>query len=76
MSIAQTLVQLVEWWGFVGLFVAAIFILFGIDRIDVASKDAYAFRPLLIPGIVVLWPLVLWRWFVLERGRSSLGRQK
>ena len=27
-----------------------------------ASVGAYAFRPLLLPGLALLWPLVLWRW--------------
>jgi hypothetical protein len=27
-----------------------------------ASTGAYAFRPLLLPGLALLWPLVLWRW--------------
>ena len=47
--------------------VAVLFLFIGLDRIDPAAKDAYAFRPLLIPGIVVIWPLVLWRWWSLEQ---------
>ena len=35
------------------------------------ARGAYAVRPLLVPGIVLLWPLVLWRWAVLaRRGRA------
>lgn len=47
--------------------VAAAFLLFGLDRVDPAARGAYAFRPLLVPGLMLLWPLVLWRWRVLAR---------
>lgn len=49
--------------------VALAFLTFGIERVDPAARGAYAFRPLLLPGLVLLWPLVLWRWRRLERGR-------
>jgi hypothetical protein len=31
------------------------------------ARGAYAFRPLLLPGLVLLWPLALWRWWALTR---------
>jgi hypothetical protein len=58
-------------WATPGLIVAAAFLSFGIDRIDHAAVGAYAFRPLLIPGIILLWPLVAWRWAVLVRQRGE-----
>ncbi len=48
-----------------GALVSILFLVFGIDRIDPAARGAYAFRPLLVPGLVLLWPLVLWRWLAL-----------
>jgi hypothetical protein len=45
---------------------AVAFLLWGIDRIDPAAAGAYAFRPLLFPGIVLLWPVVALRWLTLE----------
>lgn len=54
-------------WATPGLIVAIVFLTVGIDRVDHAAVGAYAFRPLLIPGIVLLWPLVVWRWAVLAR---------
>lgn len=57
-------------WAAIGLVVAIAFLLFGIDRVDEAAHGAYAVRPLLVPGIVVLWPVVLWRWLALERART------
>jgi hypothetical protein len=29
----------------------------------------------LIPGILVIWPLVLWRWYVYEAGIEAPGRR-
>ena len=42
--------------------VAVAFLLFGLDRIDASARGAYAFRPLLVPGLVLLWPLILVEW--------------
>ena len=41
-----------------------------------SARGAYAFRPLLVPGLILLWPLVLWRWWMLTRRAPpvSLGR--
>jgi branched-chain amino acid transport system permease protein len=74
MTVAAALVTLAQAWGVVGLLVAAVFLLWGIDRIDPAAHGAIAFRPLLVPGIVLLWPLVLWRWRRLARAPETAGR--
>lgn len=54
-------------YGALGAAVALAFLTVGIERIDPAARGAYAFRPLLVPGLVLLWPLVLWRWRRLKR---------
>jgi hypothetical protein len=54
-------------WGGIGLAVAVVFLLVGFDKVDPAARDAYAVRPLLLPGLVLLWPLVVWRWIGLSR---------
>jgi hypothetical protein len=54
-----------------GAAVAVAFLLVGIDRIDAAARGSYAVRPILVPGLILLWPLVLWRWIALERARRS-----
>lgn len=59
---AAVLIQMVTGYGAVGAVVAAVFLVWGIGRIDAAARGTWAFRPLLIPGVVLLWPLVLWRW--------------
>jgi len=71
MNTAEAIVGLVRIWFMVGALVAAVFLIIGIDRIDEDARGAYVFRPLLVPGILLIWPLVLWRWWVLETGRSS-----
>ena len=59
---------IMRWWLTIGVFVAVVFLTFGVDRIDEDARGAYVFRPLLVPGILLIWPLVLWRWFRLETG--------
>ena len=51
----------IEAYGGIGALVAAWFLLWRIEAIDPLAHGAYAFRPLLVPGIVLLWPVVLWR---------------
>ncbi len=45
-----------------GVLAGAVFLTAGIGRIDASARGVYAFRPLLLPGVALLWPLVLWRW--------------
>jgi hypothetical protein len=67
---ARIIIQILEYYGYIGLAVAAAFLLFGIERVDEGARRSYAFRPLLIPGCVVLWPLVICRWVAAERQRG------
>ncbi len=69
MDMASLLVNVAWAYGGLGLAVAAAFLTFGIDRIDASARGAVAFRPLLVPGVVLLWPLVLVRWRALARAR-------
>lgn len=71
MSGGETIVWLVQIWLTAGAVVAALFLILGIDRIDEDARGAYVFRPLLVPAVLLIWPLVLWRWFVLETGRDQ-----
>ena len=66
MEIAQALVMAMQTWGIIGAVVAALFLTVGMDRIDEDARGAYIFRPLLIPGVLLIWPLVLWRWWQIE----------
>ena len=62
MTQAEALLEVLRIWASVGAVVAAVFLTIGMDRIDEDARGAYVFRPLLIPGVLVIWPLVLWRW--------------
>ncbi|MDG1208268.1 MAG: hypothetical protein P8I56_18660 [Paracoccaceae bacterium] len=71
METATALVDFAEIYGWIGLSVAIPFLLFGMDRFDEDARGAYMYRPLLLPGVVLIWPLVLWRWVVVETGRDK-----
>ncbi|MEO1008542.1 MAG: hypothetical protein AAFX79_08245 [Planctomycetota bacterium] len=54
----------------VGLLVAIPMAIRGVNRFDGAARDGtWGFRVLAIPGLAVLWPLVLLRW--ISAGASS-----
>ncbi|WP_029064665.1 hypothetical protein [Labrenzia sp. DG1229] len=67
MQTAEFLIDLGRYYLMAGGIVAALFLVIGIDRVEPSAHGSYAFRPLLIPGICLIWPLVLYRWFVLEK---------
>ncbi|WP_371224849.1 hypothetical protein [Roseovarius sp. 2305UL8-3] len=71
MTGAETLILLVQIWGGIGVVVSVTFLTFGLGQIDEDARGAITFRPLLVPGILVLWPLVVWRWWVLATGRDK-----
>lgn len=54
-------------YALAGLAVGMAFLLRGLDRVDPAARGAHAFRPLILPGLVLLWPLVVLRWMRLAR---------
>lgn len=68
---ANFLVWSLSIYGMVGIFIAIVFLVVGIGRVDSNARGNYAFRPILIPGIMVLWPLILARWYILERERRA-----
>ncbi|MGE3246505.1 MAG: hypothetical protein AB7F96_01385 [Beijerinckiaceae bacterium] len=67
MAIAVWLVFIAKVYAAIGIVVAAAFVFFGLDRIDASARGAWSFRPLIVPGVILLWPLVLARWLTLER---------
>lgn len=73
MNSAELVFMIARNWLIIGGVVAAVFLIFGIDRIDEDARGTYIFRPLLVPGVLLIWPLVLWRWYVLETGRDRPG---
>ncbi len=61
-TLAEVLLALAAAYAAAGLAVGIAFLLFGLSRSDPAAQGAYAFRPLLLPGLALFWPLVLRRW--------------
>jgi hypothetical protein len=68
-DMAALILNAVLVYAVIGACLALVFVLWGIDRIDPSAAGAYAFRPLLIPGLVLLWPVAAARWLALERRR-------
>jgi hypothetical protein len=64
---AAAIVACVTIWLVIGFVVGVVFLFLGIGRVDPAARGSYAFRPLLLPGIVLLWPIVALRWYALTR---------
>ena len=56
-----------EIWLAIGGLVGIWFIIWPIGRIDPAARGAYVFRLLLLPGLALLWPFVLYRWRALSQ---------
>lgn len=73
---AQILLTLTRGWLLVGLAVAVVFVAWGADRVEPNARGAWAFRPLLVPGVVLIWPLVLLRWWRLARGWDEARRHR
>lgn len=67
MNTAATLYQILVVYAAIGAALGLAFILVGIESTDRASVGAYAFRPLLLPGLMILWPLVAARWIAARR---------
>ncbi len=52
-----------QWYAVAGLAFAAAFVTRGVGRIDPMAREApWTFRLLIVPGVVVWWPLLLVRW--------------
>jgi hypothetical protein len=50
-------------YALIGAVFAAIFVMFGIHRVDPAAGGApFSFRLIVVPGVAALWPLLLARW--------------
>ncbi|MEM7472242.1 MAG: hypothetical protein AAF340_12900 [Pseudomonadota bacterium] len=75
MNQAEAILLGLRIWGSIGAIVAAVFLTIGMDRIDEDARGAYVFRPLLIPGVLVIWPLVLWRWHIYETGSEAPAKR-
>lgn len=75
MNQAEAILYGLEIWMIIGALIAVVFLTIGIDRIDEDAQGAYVFRLLLVPALLLIWPLVLWRWLVLETGRDAWDKR-
>lgn len=75
METAALIVDLARLWLWAGGAVALAFLFWGLDRVEPNARGAWAFRPLLLPAVLLIWPLVLWRWAVLEAGRDDWAKR-
>jgi hypothetical protein len=66
---AAAIVQVVTIYLAIGVVLGVAFLFVGIGRVDAAARGAFAFRPLLLPGLTLLWPFVAVRWWSLARER-------
>ena len=63
MRTAELLVAILQWYAAAGAVFAALFVTFGIHRVDpVAERAPLGFRLIVLPGAAALWPLLLVRW--------------
>ena len=65
MSIASatTLLTVAAIWCGLGLAVGVPFVVFGVGRVDPSARGgSLGFRLVILPGVVALWPWMLWRW--------------
>ncbi len=74
LQVSQGLLAFCSAYLLVGAFVAFAFITFGLEGVDAAAREAYGFRILIYPGLVLLWPLVVWRWWSIVNGASDKPR--
>lgn len=63
-DLARTCLAAVGGWALAGLLFGLLFIASGgPGRIDPAARTMpWSARLLLLPGLLALWPLVLWKW--------------
>ena len=62
-SIVGTMSWLLLLYGACGLAFGAAFVASGVGRVDAAARGApLAFRLVILPGVVALWPVLAWQW--------------
>ncbi len=76
MNFASSLVIIAQIYCAIGGVVALCFVLIGLGRIDLAARGAFLFRLQIIPGLVLLWPIVIARWVSLEKSGEKRALDK
>jgi hypothetical protein len=61
--IAALLLAVLAGYGLAGMLFSLPFLLRGVGRIDpAAARGTRGFRLAILPGVVMLWPWLAWRW--------------
>ncbi|GHB45440.1 hypothetical protein GCM10007094_38560 [Pseudovibrio japonicus] len=73
MVVAEIIILIAQIYCVIGFIVAIVFITIGLSRVELAARKAYLFRLQILPGLILLWPIVIVRWVALERsGEKAL----
>ncbi|MFS8179988.1 hypothetical protein ACMG4P_00360 [Pseudovibrio denitrificans] len=72
MIVAESIILIAQIYCVIGLIVALAFITIGLGRIELAARGAFLFRLQIIPGLILLWPIVIARWVALERSGEKI----
>ncbi|KZK75536.1 hypothetical protein PsW64_05444 [Pseudovibrio sp. W64] len=72
MIVAEGIILIAQIYCVIGLVVALAFISFGLGRVELAARGAFLFRLQIIPGLILLWPIVIVRWIALERSGEKI----
>ena len=68
-ALAQALVNIAAVYLVLGLAFAILFVIWGVGKIDpAATNGTWGFRVIILPGVMLLWPLLAGRWW---RGAHS-----
>ena len=63
-AVVEWLIKVVRAYLFAGLIFSAVFLIFGIQRVDADAEGwNIGFRLVILPGMCVFWPLFAVRWF-------------
>ena len=73
---AETLLDIGRIYLMIGGAATLLFCFVAVGRIDPNGENAWVFRPLLVPGVVLLWPLVLYRWMRIAGGWEEFKRHQ
>ncbi len=72
MVVAESIILIAQIYAAIGLVVALAFVTVGLGRVELAARGAFLFRLQIIPGLLLLWPIVIVRWVALERSGEKV----
>jgi len=62
LTLARALVGALGAWLALGVIFALPFVIRGVDRVDPDARGSgWGFRLIIVPGVTLLWPLLVWR---------------